>query len=213
MVWEYIIIGVETLLLIGALIFILITLNKKKDLGLEPNQTIVWNMDKDTANGHTTLLENKRLGSTRGLESFAFYPLDVYYSDNLDADESHLRTQLITAHIPEGLKLDLPRGSFSSHRNHSIILPRDPNRISQGLKDTILGQAMTHAVINNKIQQDIVRLTREGYTDAVKIMEQAGFFEVSSRIMKQNEKIMFKFTEEQLKERKEGGDITKPITS
>ena len=209
-IWTIIGLAVETFSLIGLIVWIFVLKNKKRYLGLEPNQTIIWNFDMDLANGHTTLLENKKIGSTRDKESYAYYPLDVYYSDNPEADESNLRTQLLTCHIQHGLRFDLPKNSFSNHRNHGIYLPRDPNRIATGLKNTLLGQAMTSAIIFNKLENDIIKLTNEGYTNAVQVMEQAGVYEASSRIMKQYEKMMLKLAEQHIKEKTEGTDQNMP---
>ena len=209
-IWSIILLIFEFIVIASLITWIFIIKSKKKDLGLEPNQTIIYNFDSDIANGHTTLLENKKLSSTRDKESYACYPLDVYYSENLEADESNLRTKLITCHIKHGLRFDLPKNSFSHHRNHAIYIPSDPNKIPVGLKNTLLGQAMISAITFNKVENDIVRLTNEGYTNAITVMEQAGVYEASSRIMKNYEKMMLKLAEQHIKE-KTGTDQDMPI--
>lgn len=173
--------------LIEAIVLILIW-NKSKQSLIEKNMAIVWNFNTDQSDGHATLLEFKKLQSSRDKETYSCYPVDVYYSDNSENDESEKRLKpLQSIHLDWDYRESLPKGTLSSHRDHIIYYPMHPERLPPTLKNSKFGQALEYVSILVQTENIIIKGMTKGYKTVSEIYQMHEFGEMKAIHLKRLE--------------------------
>lgn len=119
------------------------------------NEPKIINLMPEFTNGHALFLEMELRTGKQGRKLAYLYPTDNKFEPEHKRDKPIEMQKII---LKPGQRIAFPTGAFSDHSEIVLYNVIDPEKIPEGIKNTILGNYLRINAIKSKVEDDETKI-------------------------------------------------------